>query len=197
MNAFEWATAKIGATPEEEVYCQTRDVAQARVERLGMVLTKTGWSEDHAPLVTSIMGELAGNCFDHNLGQWNDVPGCWFEYKVVGDVFTAEIADRGQGILHSLQKVRPQLLTDIDALHVAFTEQLSGRAPENRGNGLKFVVRSLTKLASPHFIFHSGNATITLTAPIDTKQLKKYITSSTTIVPGTHIKLALSKVQKI
>lgn len=27
----------------------------------------------------------------------------------------------------------------LQALHVAFTERLSGRAPEKRGNGLKFV----------------------------------------------------------
>ena len=49
------------------------------------------------------------------------------------------LADRGLGILETLKQVRPTLKTHIEAVNVAFTEILSGRAPEKRGNGLKFV----------------------------------------------------------
>ena len=49
------------------------------------------------------------------------------------------MADRGLGIRATLLRVRPDLKDDINALMVAFTERVSGRAPEQRGNGLKFV----------------------------------------------------------
>lgn len=41
------------------------------------------------------------------------------------------LADRGLGILETLKQVRPTLKTHIEAVNVAFTEILSGRAPEN------------------------------------------------------------------
>jgi len=43
------------------------------------------------------------------------------------------------GILETLRQVRPQLSNHVAAVEVAFTEFISGRAPEKRGNGLKLV----------------------------------------------------------
>ena len=54
---------------------------------------------------------------------------------------TIVIADRGQGILSSIQKVKPEVKSDVEALKVAFTEVISGRYPEKRGNVLKFVTK--------------------------------------------------------
>ena len=197
MTALEWAIAQTGTPPTDEVYCPARDVAQARVARLQLMLERGGWDETQAALITAILGEITGNCFDHNLGQWRDVPGCWFEYQVTGDVMVAEVADRGQGILGSLRQVRPQLQDHHEALHLAFTEQLSGRAPEKRGNGLKFVMRSLTKLPSPHFLFYSGNARLELALPLDINHLDAYITPSETIVLGTYALVRFAKVGKL
>ncbi|KKK76987.1 hypothetical protein LCGC14_2858100, partial [marine sediment metagenome] len=50
------------------------------------------------------------------------------------------LADRGVGIKATLSRVRTNLKDDNEALEVAMTEHLSGRYPEQRGNGLKFVV---------------------------------------------------------
>ena len=49
------------------------------------------------------------------------------------------LADRGQGILSTLKRVKVDLTNHQDALRIAFTQVISGRAPEYRGNGLKFV----------------------------------------------------------
>ena len=71
------------------------------------------------------------------------------------------LADRGLGILATLQRVRPQLTNSKEALRVAFTETVSGRYPEVRGNGLKFVRSIIIK--NPFTLdFQTGNATLYL-----------------------------------
>lgn len=42
-------------------------------------------------------------------------------------------------MLATLRRVRPELVSENEAIKLAFTEIISGRAPEQRGNGLKFV----------------------------------------------------------
>lgn len=71
------------------------------------------------------------------------------------------MADRGLGIFYTLKKVLPRLSTNAEALKVAFTETISGRAPENRGNGLKFVRNVVTQNALTLF-FQTGNAVLNL-----------------------------------
>jgi len=67
------------------------------------------------------------------------------------------LADRGQGILSTLKQVRPELNNSVDALKIAFTETISGRKEEARGNGLKFVRSVITK--NPLSLdFQTGNA---------------------------------------
>ena len=67
------------------------------------------------------------------------------------------MADRGQGILATLKKVRPELRNHQDALTMAFTEMVSGRAPEYRGNGLKFV-RDVVIKNEIRLFFQTGDA---------------------------------------
>lgn len=134
--AKQWASAEMGVVPEQDVYCQTRDVFQARLEKLQSSLQRAIPSSATS-LLSAIAGEIGNNSFDHNLGNWPDITGIFFSYDLDNRVIV--LADRGQGILATLKRVRPALTTDGEALKVAFTETLSGRLPEARGNGLKFV----------------------------------------------------------
>ena len=73
MTIQLWAQTYDGSLPPEEVYCQTRDVVQARVESLQADLSRAAWNEAQTALITAIIGELTSNAFDHNLGKWRDV----------------------------------------------------------------------------------------------------------------------------
>ncbi len=82
-------------------------------------------------LLVSVAGEIGNNSFDHNLGLWPDTPGVFFGYDLNKKQIV--LADRGVGVLKTLKRVRPGLARDADALEVAFTEVISGRAPERQG----------------------------------------------------------------
>ncbi|MBI4262337.1 hypothetical protein HY624_02320 [Candidatus Uhrbacteria bacterium] len=194
MTALEWIQSIEGVAPPRDVYCQTRDVAQARIEKLRSILEKNNWTENDAALYTATLAELAANCFDHNLGSWKDIPGCWLETTIEKNTLRAIVADRGQGILHSLKQVRPGLRNHEEALMLAFTEQLSGRAPENRGNGLKFVLRSLQILPSQSLLFVSGDAKLMLTLPFDNTNLQRYITTESDVINGTYAEIIINKI---
>ena len=71
------------------------------------------------------------------------------------------LVDRGLGILFTLKKVKPDLKSHKEALKVAFTEIVSGRAPESRGNGLKFV-RNIVTQNSIKLTFQTGDAFLEL-----------------------------------
>ena len=136
-DSVQWYTAS-KVSPQEPV-CPTRDIFQARLDSLYRSLLAAGQAEHATALLIAVVGEIGNNCFDHNLGTWNDVPGCRFTSCLEQDTHWIIIADRGQGILASLRRVAPQLASHQEALETAFQKQLSGRAPEQRGNGLKFV----------------------------------------------------------
>lgn len=157
MDALTWITSTQPLGPPVDVYCQTRDVVQAKVKSVRAGLLEHGWNESTAALVAAVLGELTSNAFDHNLGQWPDIPGCWFEATIDEHRFSAIVADRGQGVRSSLERVRPGL-NDHEALRIAFTEQVTGRAPEKRGNGLKFVMNTLKEFEFVQFSFQSGDA---------------------------------------
>ncbi|MEK7470448.1 MAG: hypothetical protein AAB622_00365 [Patescibacteria group bacterium] len=80
---------------------------------------------------------IGNNSFDHNLGNWPDIGGVLFSYNLQNK--SVVLADRGLGILATLKRVLPELNSADEALKVAFTKTVSGRFPETRGNGLKFV----------------------------------------------------------
>ncbi|OGR87031.1 MAG: hypothetical protein A3J74_03085 [Elusimicrobia bacterium RIFCSPHIGHO2_02_FULL_57_9] len=137
--ALSWhASIARPAETQGEFLCQTRDVFTARLGRLSL-FTRMGLKEDELPLIISMTGEIGNNCFDHNLGNWRDVPGCWFEAQASGGRLWICVADRGQGVFRSLTRADPTIPDEQAALVAAFERTLSGRTPENRGNGLKFV----------------------------------------------------------
>ena len=154
--ALKWASDQNGLRPDPAYFCETRDVFQARLEHFQSELLKT-LSVEFTSLVAAISGEIGNNSFDHNLGNWPDIQGVYFSYSLSQKKVV--MADRGQGILATLKKVLPNLDNALDALEVAFTKTISGRSPENRGNGLKFVKDVI--LSNPiGLIFYTGDAVL-------------------------------------
>ncbi|MBI4404310.1 MAG: hypothetical protein HY537_09130 [Deltaproteobacteria bacterium] len=135
---LNWYLAKEAVAISKQVSL-TRDVFGARLDSFFDETGRLGLAQEKASLLTAIIGEIGNNCFDHNAGQWSDTPGCWFETVLRKDIFQVWIADRGRGIFSSLKSVDPNISTDQAALEIAFEKRISGRAPERRGNGLKFV----------------------------------------------------------
>jgi len=151
--AKEWAL--YGGEVSAEFYCQNSAVFQTRLLRMQDLLISLNKVEEIIPLIVAITGEIGNNSYDHNLGNWPDVPGVFFGYDI--NKGTIVLADRGLGILETLSRVKPTLNNHQDSLRVAFTETISGRAPENRGNGLKFVRKVIAENPIGLF-FQSGNA---------------------------------------
>ena len=137
-KAFDWLTLESGENflaPAE--HCQTRDVFQGRLDHMSREMEMDVFHKNVYALLTAIVGELGNNAFDHNFGSWKDTMGIYFVYDLKNRFVV--IADRGQGVLATLRRVRPELSSENEAIKLAFTEIISGRAPEQRGNGLKFV----------------------------------------------------------
>lgn len=157
--AKKWAFNEIGVEPKEQFYCQTSYVFQARLMKLENELKNITGLENIFPLIVAIAGEIGNNSFDHNLGNWPDIPGIFFGYDLNKRYIV--LADRGQGILATLKRVRLELSNDQDAMRIAFTEIISGRAPEARGNGLKFV-RQVIADNSMGLFFQTGDAELNI-----------------------------------
>ncbi len=155
-NSFAWAAGLIKEAPKE-VYCQTRDVFQGRLDSLFLKMIKANFREDEAALCVAVLGEIGNNCYDHNLGKWADSPGCCFEVNLSSGSLMVCLTDRGQGVLSSLRRVLPDLKSADDALAVSFQKVISGRAPEKRGNGLKFVRSVINSHANRALVCMSGD----------------------------------------
>jgi hypothetical protein len=136
QKAFDWLCRESGEKfLLSEEHCPTRDVFESRLNHLRLQLESKDFSD--TALLVAVLGEIGNNVYDHNLGNWRDVPGAYFRYDVTEQA--AVIADRGQGIRLTINRAKPEIIKDTEALQVAFTETISGRQPEQRGNGLKFV----------------------------------------------------------
>lgn len=157
--ATDWISS--GEEIPAHFYCKDSSIFQARLSKLQDQLGAVSDEEikKFFPLVVAVAGEIGDNSFSHNLGTWPDVPGIFFGYDL--NKRQVVLADRGQGILQTLKRVRPELIDDKQALKVAFTEIVSGRAPEERGNGLKFVKQVVTKSLLGLF-FQTGSAQLEL-----------------------------------
>lgn len=153
--AKSWAFSQNPFEPEKEFYCPNSSVFQGRLTKLEATLQRTKGLETDFSLITSTAGEIGNNSFDHNLGNWPDINGIFFAYDINKRMVV--LADRGIGILQSLKRVRESLTEDKAALEVAFTEVITGRAPEDRGNGLKYV-RKVIEKSSMSLFFQTGNA---------------------------------------
>ncbi|PIR87163.1 MAG: hypothetical protein COU11_01975 [Candidatus Harrisonbacteria bacterium CG10_big_fil_rev_8_21_14_0_10_49_15] len=160
LKIEQWA--KTGEKDEvlSRYYCSNRAVFGLELKDAEEVLQAQVDEQTTPPaIIGAILGELGNNAFDHNLGNWPDEPGVYFCLDSVRR--KAVVADRGQGLLKTLRQARPTIADDSEALLVAFTEILSGRAPEDRGNGLKFV-RSMLKQYRLGLSFQSGSALVSI-----------------------------------
>ena len=143
-------------------YCQTSSIFNARLTKMEYALMKEPGFEKLYSLITLITGEIGDNSFAHNLGKWPDTPGIFFGYNLEKGIVV--LADRGLGILETLRQVRPELPSHVAAVGVAFTEFISGRAPEKRGNGLK-TVREVIMEQPIDLFFTSGDAEVRMQSP--------------------------------
>lgn len=157
--AKNWVADKKGMEPANQFYCQNSYALQDRLSVLEKRLAEDPKLKKNYPLIVAVAGEIGNNSFDHNLGNWPDIPGIFFGF----DLNKKEIvlADRGRGVLKTLKRVKPELASDAGALETAFTEIITGRAPEGRGNGLKFV-RQVIIDAPLNLFFQSGSAELKL-----------------------------------
>jgi len=174
--AQNWATSVSAYAPDQKYYCKTRDIFQARLEHLQSELLENT-NNASSSLISAIAGEIGNNSFDHNLGNWPDILGIYFSYSLAERKII--LADRGLGILFTLKKAKPDLQSHKEALKVAFTETISGRAPESRGNGLKFV-RNIVTQNPIKLTFQTGDAFLELRQGQQDIEVK----ISTTSVPG-------------
>lgn len=157
--AQSWVSNVNPSEPDEIFYCQNSLVFQSWVMKFEKNLGQIAGLENTFPLVSAIVGEIGNNSFDHNLGNWTDIPGIFFGYNL--EKREVVLADRGQGILQTLKRVKPELNSDEQALKVAFSEIISGRAPEARGNGLKFV-KNVVVGNDIKLLFKTGSARLDL-----------------------------------
>lgn len=118
---------------DKTLWCLTRDVFQTRVDEYAR--------ESKNYLGAAVVGEIGNNTFDHN---WNFVAryprGTYLKFERQQNMVI--LADFGRGVRESL-KVVFDARDDEDAVKAAFTQRISGRAAEQRGNGLKFVLESV------------------------------------------------------
>ena len=132
----------------DECVSHTRDVFDSRL------MTYT--SKTQQWLFGAVIGEIGANTFDHNFSFKNDVPKgvfCDFDSSD-GCVY---ICDFGAGLKKTLSRVISLIADDEEAIKTAFTKPISGRAPEMRGNGLKFVISSIVE-NKWNLYFQSGDA---------------------------------------
>lgn len=152
-----WAWAASSQAPElpDEYYCERLDCFTSRLSKMAVALqVQLGSGADQlVSLLIQVAGEIGDNSFTHNIGNWPDVPGVFFAYDVGQRLIV--LADRGRGVRATLERVRPEMGSDIEALRVAFTGIISGRDPEKRGNGLK-VVRTVAENNPIGLEFRSG-----------------------------------------
>lgn len=153
--AKSWVLNSNAVEPQSDFYCIDTSVFQARLGRLKSDLEKMEKLKEICFLIVAITGEIGDNSFAHNLGNWPDIKGLFFAYDLSKRKIV--LADRGQGILKTLKKVKPELDNHLDALETGFTEIISGRSPESRGNGLKYV-REVVINNDMELFFQTGDA---------------------------------------
>jgi hypothetical protein len=135
-----------GFEKDKDHFSITRDVFTARLESFIAGTKKY--------LEAAIIGEIGNNTFDHNFIYRNMKQKgvycnfCFYEKYII-------LSDYGRGIKKSLSQVLPNIQTDFEAIEIAFTKNISGRSPEQRGNGLKFVSKTIQE-NNWNLFFQSG-----------------------------------------
>lgn len=176
-KAFNWASFPLEYSNEapKSLHFPTRAQFENRLLDFQNELMKIPEFEKIFSLIVSVCGEVGGNSFDHNIGKWPDIHGIFFSY----DIYKREIilADRGVGIKKTIQQIRKDVVNDSEALRVAFTDYVSGRIGESRGNGLKYV-REVVSENLVHLRFQSGDALLEIekeSKELDIKRAAGYL----------------------
>ena len=180
-SAKKWAEAKKPKKIVSFYHSSNMSAFNGRLSKLEFQLMNIPEFVKLFSLLVLVTGEIGNNSFDHNLGNWPDVMGVFFGYNI--DERIIVLADRGQGILKTLKRAKPDLTTHKDALRVAFTEFITGRIPEKRGNGLKKVKEIITK-NNFKLSFQTGNALLNLKGgdnDLNIKVTKSYVRGCLTL----------------
>jgi hypothetical protein len=139
--------------PTKEHFSPHRDVFTARMQ--------TYIAETGCYLAAAVISEIGNNTFDHNFTFADDCPrGVYCDLSYGGDDWTV-LADFGRGVRKSLARVVLDIQTDVEAVETAFTKRISGRSPEQRGNGLKFVADTIRQ-QDWELYFQSGSGACTI-----------------------------------
>lgn len=172
--AKSWISKSSAVDPDNNFFCIDASTFQSRLHHLEIALQRIPELERDFSFISSMVGEIGNNSFDHNIGSWPDIRGIFFAYDL--NKRQIVLADRGQGILTTLKRARPSLINDSEALLTAFTEKISGRAPENRGNGLKYVKKVVVDIEKDiplKLYFQSGDSFIILNNQTVNLKVKK------------------------
>lgn len=173
--AADWALTGDQQLINPDWLCPTRDVFQARQERLLQTLRGT-LPDNSLYLLVGAVGEIGNNSFDHNIGNWRDIAGVIF--FIDEEKREIILADRGQGLLATIKRVEPKTVNHLAAMEMAFTKIISGRYPEKRGNGLKYV-KNVIESCNLNLKFYSGDAE----SQVNSSGLS--VKSSSIFIPGT------------
>jgi len=142
---------KEGFKENKDLFSETRDVFTARIQSYVLRTKKY--------LESAIIGEIGNNTFDHNFVFESNYPRGVYCNLSYGK-YTV-LADYGKGVRQSLLPVLPAIGSDLEAVEIAFTKMVSGRSPEQRGNGLKFVSESIRN-NDWHLFFQSGTGSCSI-----------------------------------
>lgn len=180
--AKKWIGDRIGFEPLSRYYCPDKYIFQSRFLKSQKQLDQLLKNKNLSFSIGTTAGEIGDNAFDHNFGNWPNIPGIFLNY----DFKKREIvlADRGQGVLKTLKRVKKSLKNHSQALETAFTEYISGRSPEKRGKGLK-EVREVVTNSQIKLFFQTGNAQISLSS--ENPEIK--IEKSKNVINGCLIKI--------
>src|SRR3989344_504362 len=92
--ALQWVKSDLPPQIEKKYYCETRDIFQARLDAMvGVLLVSAKIPEGDIYILSAIAGEIGNNSFDHNLGNWHDVSGIFFNYELDENKLTIILAD--------------------------------------------------------------------------------------------------------
>jgi len=141
-----------GFAENSQYFSKTRDVFAARMQSYILETKKY--------LEAAVIGEIGNNSFDHNYIFEKNFPSGVYCNVSYNEKYIV-LADYGMGVRQSLLAVLPDTESDLKAVETAFTKRISGRFPEQRGNGLKFVSETVRK-NKWHLYFQSGSGSCSI-----------------------------------
>jgi len=143
-------------------HCEYRDEFTARLDYFLKMFENFGLNNDDANRMTSLVGELGNNVFDHNSGNWPlDTVGC----IICGQNYPKQkrieivIGDPGIGFYGSLINAFPELKDDKEAI-IKGLDGNTGRIGEKRGNGLKLIQEWTINNFSGYVTIHSREGAV-------------------------------------